>query len=41
MDIITLKDTLERHRKQLLKVMGRCELQRERLQNELSVKALQ
>ena len=41
MDTITLKDALERHREQLMEIMGRCELERERLQNELAAKALQ
>ena len=36
MDIGDLRDVLERHREQLLKVMGECEPLRERLQNELA-----
>ena len=41
MDTIDLKDTLERYREQLLKLMGRCELARDRLQNELADRARQ
>ena len=41
MDTITLKDALERHREQLVEIMERCELERERLQNELAARALQ
>lgn len=41
MDTGDLRDVLERHREQLLKVMGECELERERLQNELADRACQ
>lgn len=41
MDMLTLKDALERHRAQLLQTMERSERQRAQLQHELAVHAQQ